>query len=154
MTGTAAARAEKTLAYEREQVWSTAVRFIRVDERLKIVEKDADAGYVLFELHEDKKTFRGSLEIATIVREGRQYTRFVVTVEDRPMYLETGMLERLERKLRLELGSPTPAPSPKPRREEPKPGEEPKPAPPADDGPKAAPPKPSDPDAPHVSPTP
>jgi hypothetical protein len=153
MTGIAAARAEKTLAYEREQVWSTAVRFIRVDERLKIVEKDAEAGYVLFELHEDKKTFRGSLEIATILRDGRQYTRFVVTVEDRPSYQETGMLERLERKLRIELGSPAPAPSPKPRHDEPKP-DEPKPAPPGDDGPKAAPPKPSDPEAPHTSPTP
>ena len=63
---------------------------------------DADAGYVLFELSEEKKTFRGSLEIATIQREGRNLTRFVVTVDDRPAYLEVGMLQRLEHKLRLE----------------------------------------------------
>ena len=150
-TGIASARAEKTLAYEREQVWSTAVRFIRVDERLKIVEKDAEAGYVLFELHEEKRTFRGSLEIATIVNEGRNYTRFVVTVEDRPMYLETGMLQRLEHKLRVELGSPSPTPSPKPKKDE-----EPRPEPPrAKDDAKPEPAKPKvDPDAPPISPTP
>ena len=152
-TGIASARAEKTLAYQRDQVWSTAVRFIRVDERLKIIEKDPDAGYVLFELHEEKRTFRGSLEIATIMHDNRTYTRFVVTVEDRPAYLETGMLERLERKLHVELGSPAPAPTPKPR-EEPKPAKpDPAPAPPEDDGPKARPVKP-DPDAPPTSPTP
>ena len=57
------ARSEKTLAYPRESAWATAVRFLRVDEQLKVLEKDADAGYVLFELREDKKTFRGSLEL-------------------------------------------------------------------------------------------
>ncbi len=148
-TGIAAARAEKTLAYEREQVWATAVRFIRVDERLKIVEKDADAGYVLFELHEEKRVFRGSLEIATIVTEGRNYTRFVVTVEDRPEYLEIGMLQRLEHKLRVELGSPSPAPTPKPKKDE-----EPKEPPKAKDEPKEPPKEKVDPDAPPISPTP
>jgi hypothetical protein len=146
-TGIASARAEKTLAYEREQVWATAVRFIRVDERLKIVEKDADAGYVLFELHEEKRTFRGSLEIATIITEGRSYTRFVVTVEDRPAYLEVGMLQRLEHKLRVELGSPSPSPTPKPKKDEDAP-------PKAKDEPKEPPKEKVDPDAPPISPTP
>src|SRR4051812_3719361 len=39
-----AARSEKTLAYPRDQVWPTAVRFLVVDERVKVLEKDADAG--------------------------------------------------------------------------------------------------------------
>ena len=139
--GVAEARSEKTLAYERDAVWSTVVRFVRVDERLKIVEKDADAGYVLFELHEENKVFRGSLELATIAKDGRTYVRFVITVDDRPGYVETGMLERLERKLRVELGSPSPAPTPKPKQDEPK-KEPPK------DEPKK--PEPQDPDAPHL----
>lgn len=157
-TGIASARAEKTLAYPRDQVWSTAVRFIRVDERLKIIEKDPDAGYVLFELHEEKRTFRGSLEIATILRDGRAYTRFVVTVEDRPIYTETGMLERLAHKLQVELGSPAPAPTPAPKQEpkpEPRPERDPKPddAPRDKDAPTVAP-RPSNPDAPPISSTP
>lgn len=143
-TGIAAARAEKTLAYERDAVWSTVVRFVRVDERLKITEKDAEAGYVLFELREENKTFRGSLEIATILKDGRSYTRFVVTVESRPDYVETGMLNRLEHKLRVELGTPAPAPTPKPKEPE-KPKDE----------PKKEPEKPEqDPDAPHLVPNP
>ena len=46
------ARSQKTLAYPHAESYSTAVRFIRVDEGLKVIEKDGDAGYVLFELHE------------------------------------------------------------------------------------------------------
>jgi hypothetical protein len=108
------ARSEKTLAYPRDQAWPAAVRFLRVDERLKIVEKDADAGYVLFELQEEGKTFRGSLEVITVQQDGQTQVRFVIQIEDRPSWLEIAMLKRLERKLKAELGSPAPAPTPRP----------------------------------------
>jgi hypothetical protein len=132
-SGVAEARSEKTLAYQREQAWPTAVRFLRVDAKLKVVEKDADAGYVLFEFVEDKKTFRGSLEVIEVVKDGRKLVRFVVTIEDRPSWVEIEMLTKLERKLRAELGTPAPAPTPKapPPKEEPK-----QPAPKPDDKPK------------------
>jgi hypothetical protein len=134
-SGNAEARSEKTLAYQRDQAWPTAVRFLRVDAKLKVIEKDADAGYVLFEFVEDKKTFRGSLEVIEVVRDGRKLVRFVITIEDRPSWVEIELLTKLERKLRAELGSPAPAPTPKepPKKEEPKP--EPKPDKPKDDGP-------------------
>lgn len=137
-SGAAEARSEKTLAYQREQAWPTAVRFLRVDAKLKVIEKDADAGYVLFEFIEDKKTFRGSLEVIEVVKDGRKLVRFVVTIEDRPSWVEIEMLTKLERKLRVELGTPAPTPTPKappPRKEEPK---QPAPRPddkPRDDGP-------------------
>jgi hypothetical protein len=120
-TGVAEARSEKTLAYPREQAWPAAVRFIRVDAHLKIVEKDADAGYVIFELREENKTFRGSLEVVDTVKDGRHQVRFVMQIEDRPQWLEIEMLNKLEQKLRAELGSPAPAPSapPPPKKEEP-----------------------------------
>jgi hypothetical protein len=107
------ARAEKTLAYQRDAAWPAAVRFIRVDEKLRIIEKDADAGYVLFELKEEGKTFRGSLEVMTVVVDNRTVVRFVMQIEDRPTWVEVAMLTRLERKLRAELGSPSPPPSKK-----------------------------------------
>jgi hypothetical protein len=135
-SGVAEARSEKTLAYQREQAWPTAVRFVRVDAKLKVIEKDADAGYVLFEFVEDKKTFRGSLEVIEVVKDGRKLVRFVITIEDRPSWVELEMLTKLERKLRAELGTPAPAPTPKapPKKEEPTP--EPKPDDkPRDDGP-------------------
>jgi hypothetical protein len=116
------------------------VRFLAVDERLKLVEKDAEAGYVLFELRDEGKLFRGSLEVIAIAVDGRPVVRFVLTIEDRPSWLEVAMLRRLERKLRLELGSPAPAPSPKQ-------------PPPAKDAPKAPPP-PADDGGPPISSTP
>lgn len=107
----AAARSEKTLGYQRDQVWPAAVRFLVVDEHLKVIEKDADAGYVLFEMKDDGKVFRGSLEVMTVVKDRRTLVRFVLQIEDRPDWLEIAMLTRLERKLRAELGTPAPAPS-------------------------------------------
>lgn len=136
-TSAADARSEKTLSYEREQVWPTAVRFLVVDERVRVIEKDADAGYVTFELKDDGKVFRGSLEVMTVERDRRKSVRFVLQIEDRPDWLEIAMLTRLERKLRSELGSPAP--------------------PPAKDPPKAPPPKdPAKPEdgGPPISPTP
>jgi hypothetical protein len=108
----AEARSEKTLAYPRDQAWAAAVRFVRVDEQLKIIEKDADAGYVLFELHEDGRTFRGPLEVVDILKDGHHEIRFVVSIEDRPSWVEIQMLDRLERKLRAELGEPDEPPPP------------------------------------------
>jgi len=142
---TAWARAEKTLAYQRDAAWPAAVRFIRVDEGLKIIEKDGDAGYVLFELKEEGKTFRGSLEVMTVVVDGRTLVKFVIQVEDRPMWTEVAMLTRLERKLRTELGSPAPPPAKKP-----KPDDKPKDEPPA----KTDEPRKPDEGGPPISPTP
>jgi hypothetical protein len=138
-TGVAEARSEKTLAYPRDQAWPAAVRFIRVDAHLKIVEKDADAGYVIFELHEENKTFRGSLEVIDTEKDGRHVIRFVMQIDDRPQWVEIDMLNKLERKLRAELGSPAPAPTPK--KDEPPPKKE-------------DPPPKTDDDPPPVSPTP
>jgi len=115
--GVALARSEKTVAYAFARVWPAAVRFLRVDERLKIVEKDADAGYVLFELREEGKVFPGALELIRVQEEGREAVKLSVKIEDRPDYVESAMLGRLERKLREELGAPTPAP-PKPAKPE------------------------------------
>jgi len=132
----ALARSEKTLAYQREQAWPTAVRFIRVDAKLKVIEKDADAGFVIFEYREDNKTFRGSLEVIDIVKDGRKSVRFVLAIEDRPAWVEIELLTKLERKLRAELGAPAPQPTPHepPKKDEPKP-EPAKPQPPKDEGP-------------------
>jgi hypothetical protein len=123
-------------------VWPTALRFLVVDERVKVVEKDADAGYVLFELKDDGKIYRGSLEVLTVVRDRRTSVRFVLQIEDRPDWLEVAMLTRLERKLRSELGSPAPPPTKDPK--EPPAGEQ---------APQKDPPKPDE-GGPPISPTP
>ncbi|HET7036151.1 MAG TPA: hypothetical protein VFI42_10765, partial [Thermomicrobiaceae bacterium] len=113
--------------------------------KLKVIEKDADAGYAIFEYREENKVFRGSLEVIDIVKDGRKLTRFVVQIEDRPSWVEDELLAKLEQKLRTELGSPEPPPTPR----------DPKPAPAKPDPPKADAPKPpADDDGPPISPTP
>lgn len=141
----AEARSEKTLAYSRADAWPAAVRFIVVDAHLKVTDKDADAGYVLFELHEDKQTFRGSLEVIDVIHDGRHETKFVMTIEDRPSWLELEYLNHLEQKLRVEIGPPSPAPTPR---------DEPKQDAPKKDAPKSDSPAPPDDDGPPISPTP
>jgi len=135
----AAARSEKTLGYARDQVWPTAVRFIVVDEHAKVLDKDADAGYVLFEIKDEGKTYRGSLELASVTVDGRTSVRFVIQLDDRPSWLEVAMLQRLERKLRSELGAPPNAKKPEPP---PPPPPKPEDKPKTDDG------------GPRISPTP
>ncbi|MBL9012563.1 MAG: hypothetical protein JNL83_00210 [Myxococcales bacterium] len=120
----AGARSDKTLAYTRETVWPTAVRFLVVDEKVKVTDKDGDAGYVLFELKDEGKTYRGSLEVMTVVKDKRTSVKFVLQIADRPEWMEVAMLNRLERKLRSELGSPSPSPV-TPAPSEPKPPEPP-----------------------------
>jgi hypothetical protein len=134
----AEARSEKVLAYPRDQAWPAAVRFLRVDAKLKVLEKDAEAGYVLFELREDKKIFRGSLEVIDIVKDNHHQVRFVLQIEDRPAWVEIEYLNKLEQKLRAELGAPAPSPSNPPPAKKP---DDTKPAPelPKDDGPPISP---------------
>jgi hypothetical protein len=113
-THTAWARSEKTVGYAREQVWPTVVRFLVVDEHVKITDKDADAGYVVFELREDGKTFRGALELISVVEDKRPRLKLVMQIDDRPDWVELAMLTRLDRKLYAELGSPSPSAPSKP----------------------------------------
>jgi hypothetical protein len=89
------------------------VRFLRVDEKLKVTEKDDGAGYVLFELVEGKRTFPGAAELTRVTDSaGRAAIRATVRLEDRPSYMELGILERFAQKLREELGEPPPPPPP------------------------------------------
>jgi hypothetical protein len=123
LTAIADARSEKTVGWTADKVFPTAVRFLRVDEGVKITEKDPEAGYVLFELTDDGKVYPGALELITL-DDGK--LRLVLRIEDRPDYMELGMLDRLERKLGEELGPPPK----KPKKEAPK---DPPKEPPADE---------------------
>ena len=107
----AIARTERSFGYSAASVFGTAVRFLRVNEGVKVIEKDADAGYILFELVDGKRSFRGSIEVLAVEKDGRNMVRFVIQIADQPSYIEMAMMERLERKLRDELGMPVSAPS-------------------------------------------
>jgi hypothetical protein len=121
----AGARTERTVHWTADRVFPTAVRFLRVDAKVTIIEKDADAGYVVFEITDDGKTYPGSLEVIPVSDDPVE-VKVAITIEDRPAYMEEVLLEKLEAKLKSELGSPPRKQKPKP---EPKPEPEPEPKP-------------------------
>ena len=109
----ASAKTARDLPYSYERVWPALLRFLRVDEKLKVTEKSEEAGYVLFELTDGKRTFPGAAELSrTSDASGRAAVRVTVKLEDRPSYMEMGVLDRLADKLHDEMGDPPPAPPP------------------------------------------
>jgi hypothetical protein len=107
----AAAKSQSELPWPIEQVFSTAVRFVRVDRNCKVVDRDEPSGYLVFECpNEDKPgvTRRGALELVRLEEHGRPVVRAQVTLSDEPRWVEARFLELLERKLRDERGTPPP----------------------------------------------
>jgi hypothetical protein len=114
----AVARSTVESPYPVEQIWSTAVRFLRVDQRFPILEKDRDAGYILFDFVEEAtKVHKASLELVpTVQTSGRPGTKIVLTIPDKPRHVEALLLEKLQKKAVEELGPPPPLPS-RPKRD-------------------------------------
>jgi hypothetical protein len=110
------ATSERTVKWKADKIFPTAVRFLRIDEGVTITEKDADAGYVLFDLPDEGKMWHGALEVITVESDEKTVVKLVLRLEGRPDYMEIGILDRLEKKLRDELGKP-PEPKPKPEPE-------------------------------------
>ena len=98
------------------------MRLLRVDLGYEILEKDAEAGYVLFEITEAGKTFRGSLEVVKLHDRGTKRVRVIVHIADQPSYVERSVLSKLQTKLRAEYGAPPKQVKPQPEPDKPAPG--------------------------------
>ena len=93
-----------------------------LDEKCSVDERDVEAGFILFQLLDDKKKWKGRLELVrTKDRKGRPATKLTILVEGRPDYTEQGLLDRLEKRLRDDLGRPESAPKAEPPAPEPAP---------------------------------
>jgi hypothetical protein len=105
----AEARSQAVLSYPASEIWPTAIRFLRIDRGATLKEKDADSGYILFELTEGPKSYKGSLELVrTTDGEERESTRVVVNLPDLPHHHEITLLEKLTAKVKDEYGAPAP----------------------------------------------
>jgi hypothetical protein len=105
----ACARTTAETAYSPGEVWSTAIRFLRIDRGFQILERDAEAGYVLFGYVDGETKARGAFEILSKRDEkDRLTTILVINIPDVPHHVERLLLDKLDRKLREELGSPSP----------------------------------------------
>lgn len=110
LAGAASARSLKTFSYPLDEVYSAALRLVRVDRGCSVTDRDPQAAYLLFECKEDKKLKRGALELVR----SDSGVRAQLNLLDEPSYLEIRLLELLERKLRDEQGPPRPPPRPAP----------------------------------------
>ena len=96
------AKTGQDFGYTFDQTFTTAVRLIRVDLGYKITERDDKAGFIRFDYKTDGKTVPGAIEVIA-TDDG---TRVFCTISDMPSYHETYLLQKLDRKLRDELGAP------------------------------------------------
>ncbi len=103
----ATAKASYESAYGYDRTWNAALRLVRVDMGLKVVEKDESQGYLLFEYKSSEsgsKPTSGSLELIR----GRDDApvRVVVQLPQMPRYHEQVLIDGLSRKLRQDYGEP------------------------------------------------
>jgi hypothetical protein len=114
------AKVEVDSDYTKTQTYNGALRYLRVDLGYEILEKDVDAGYILFRFdpgrHNNPKN--GSLEVI----ETKDRVKVVIQLPQLPSYHETVLRDGLLKKLRSELGEP------------PKKKKDPPPQPPGDGG--------------------
>ena len=108
------ARASSEVPYPLAEVFSTAMRFVRIDKSCKVTDQDPNAAFVTFEYSDEGKPRRGSVELWKTAGG----TSIQVTLPDEPHYVELRWVELLGRKLHDERGTPAPpsrAPSPAPQ---------------------------------------
>jgi hypothetical protein len=118
----ASARAGYDSSYGYERTWNSVLRMVRVDMNLKVTEKDADNGYLLFEYRspENHNATPGSIELVRS-KDPEVPVRVVVQLVQMPRYHEQLMVDALAKKMRQEYGDP-PTLHPAPRVELPEAG--------------------------------
>jgi hypothetical protein len=89
----------------------SVIRLVRVDFESPIVEKDKDAGYVLFNYTHAGKQYAGSVEVVPTGDKGEQRVKVLIQIAGMPSYIERMMLDKLEKKLVQEFGAPMVAPA-------------------------------------------
>ena len=105
---TAEAKTSVESLYGFERTWNAALRLVRVDMGLKVVEKDDGAGYVLFDYKSPEsgnKVTAGSIELVR-PKDGQGAVQVIVQLAEMPRYHEMAMADSLARKMRAEYGDP------------------------------------------------
>lgn len=102
----------RILSYPIEQVWPTAIRYLRIDRGFKVTDRDEEAGYMLFEFPvEGGRTGNGSVEMfATEDASGRPSVSIAVNTGAGPVHLPSSILDGIAAKVRAERGQPVAPP--------------------------------------------
>ena len=113
---TAEGKSSRESPYGFDRTWNAALRLVRVDLGLKVLEKDDANGYLLFEYRSSEsgpKATSGSFEV---IKTGAHLdeVKVVVQLPQMPRYHEQVLLDRLAQKMRDEYGDPPPPRPPAP----------------------------------------
>lgn len=100
------ASSEREVTYRYQQVWSSLIRFLRVDQNFPISEKDKKSGYILFNYKTRGRNLSGSVELIPIQKDQRHYLRLSLRIAEMPTYVESMLVEKLLKKLKSEYGPP------------------------------------------------
>ena len=99
------ASVDYTSPYTLDQTYGAGVRLLHVDLGLKILEKDRDLGYVLFEYTSSEagnSVYQGSMEFV----ETKSGVHVAIQIPSMPQYHERMIVDKLSRKLAAEYGDP------------------------------------------------
>jgi hypothetical protein len=113
----------RVVPYPFDVVWPTAIRYLRVDRGYSIVDRDPEAGYLLFEfpVGRDSKG-SGSLEaFRTTDDAGRPSVNLQVGTDAGPSHLPTTIVDGISQKVKAERGQPAPPPPKAPPEPKPEP---------------------------------
>jgi hypothetical protein len=109
LAGLVAMPSEATTSFESpytlSQTYNAALRLLRVDLGLKILERDPQAGYLLFEYQSTESGRKPTAGSVQMVDTGRA-VKVVIALAQMPRYHEQVLTDALGRKLREEYGDP------------------------------------------------
>jgi hypothetical protein len=109
----ATARVGGDSEYSKQQTYSGALRYLRVDLGYEVTERDPDAAYLIFRYllpGQNKATATGTVEIV----DADGHVKLFVQIPSMPEYHERVLRDGLVRKLHDEYGTPARKPTPPP----------------------------------------
>ncbi len=100
----AEARVETESPYTLQQTFNGALRYLRVDLGFEVLERDFEAGYLLFKYVgiPGQNPSRGAIEVIEVNRE----VKVIVQLPEEPSHHETVLSDGLMKKLETEYGEP------------------------------------------------
>lgn len=127
----ALAKATHESPYSFQQTFGSALRLLKVDLGLAVLEKDSEWGYVLFEYTSSESGDRKNQGSFTFVKI-EERIQVSLQIPAMPSYHEQVIIQKLERKLAEEHGEPPAPPEKAPKKDREKDGDKEPSEPPAD----------------------
>jgi hypothetical protein len=98
--------------YTYEQTFGTMLRMLRVDMGFKIVERDKELGFIMFEYTSPEAGTRVTPGSAELIDNKEAGVRVNVQLPQMPRYHEQMIVDQLAKKLEAEHGAPPERPKP------------------------------------------